>query len=193
MVGAVGQIPAQAVLPVLVVDLGALNCCEASASGFSATGCRIFSSKLDELSDLVGLRLDGFDKMVKGQIVNRADNEAEVNFVLEDDSSGEKRKEKRQKVSIPARVTDRKGRSGINCTIVDASRSGCRVDSEMIDGLPEKILIRVAALDLPVPGEIVWRTQNQAGVRLIWQFSNRDDFRTSSEKVRAKQKVRKGL
>jgi len=193
MLDAVGQIPAQAILPVLVVDLIALDCFEASASGFSASGCRIFSNKVLSLTEVIGLRLDGFDKIVKGRIVARSENEAEINFILEEETNGEKRKEKRLKVTIPSRVTDRHGKSGITCTITDASRSGCRIESAKIGSLPEKILIRVAALDLPVPAEIVWRKERQAGVRLIWEFSNREDFKTSSEKVVKRRKARAGI
>ncbi len=164
-------------MSVLVIDLDGLNCIEASASGFSKSGCQILSERVDELRDTIGLRVEGLDKMIRGRVTSVSEGSAAVAFEFEDVEKREKRKEERRQVRIPAQVSDRRGGLVIRCIIVDASKSGCRLDARDLDLLPEDILLHISGLDLPVNGRIAWRSPGCAGVELLWQFSKSCEFK----------------
>ena len=170
------NIPEHAILPVLVVDLEGLTCIEASASDFNGSGCRILSSRIDELQEVIGLRVDGVDKMVRGQIVSILEDTAEVSFRFTEQTQREKRKEKRKSVRIPVRVCDAAGQALLSCTIVDASKSGCRLQTNDADFLPDQILLTIQGLDLPVMGRVAWRSSGFAGVQFLWQFSSKKEL-----------------
>ncbi len=171
------SIPEHAVVSVLVVDLDGLTCIEASASGFNRTGCQILSDRVSELRESVGLRVDGLDKMIRGRVTAIEDGTAKVTFEFDDQKPREKRKEERRSVRIPAQVSDRRGGLVIRCIIVDASKSGCRLDARDLDHLPDDILLHITGLDLPVNGRIAWRSPGCAGVELLWQFSKSHELK----------------
>lgn len=170
------NIPERAVLHILVLDFDTLACEETSASGFSTRGCRVHTSNHKEIGKTIGLRLAGFDQMIKGRIREILESEILVSFEFVDSSVVEKRRERRRKVSIPAWVSGRQSQNGLRCEIVDASQSGCRLASRRLAELPEEIQLQIPGLDVPVPGQIVWRSPEFAGVKLIWQFSNGQEF-----------------
>ncbi len=169
------DIPASAVLPVFVVDLETLTCIEASASNFGRAGCRILSDKVCELREVVGLRVNGLDKMLRGKITSIAPNQADVTFLFEESPQGEKRQEKRREVTIPVQVYDRDRTISMHCRIVDASRSGCRLEGPCLEALPKDISLQIRGLGLPVDGKIVWCRDGYAGIQLLWQFSSSQD------------------
>jgi hypothetical protein len=171
------NIPENATLAVLIVDLERLLCIEGSASGFNGTNCTIVSPRVSELSETIGLRVDGVDMMIKGRIIDLLDGEAKVLFDFGDGkSSGEKRRERRRAVHIPAQVSDCGGAASFNCIISNASKNGCRLEGRGVDSLPDIISLRIAGLDLPVRGNIAWRGPDCVGVQLLWQFSNGKDM-----------------
>lgn len=166
------SIPTEAVVPVLVVDLEGLRCIEATASDFNAAGCCITAKTLYKVDQVIGLRVNGLEKMIKGRISSVVGDEAHVVFQFGGEDTLEKRKEVRRQVQIHAMVSDRSEIETIKCVISDASKSGCKLESGKLDVIPDQILLRIAGLDLPVQGEIVWRGPNCAGVKLLWQFSS---------------------
>lgn len=166
------SIPTAAIVNVLVVDLEGLRCVEATASDFNATGCRITANSLYQVEQVIGLRVNGLEKMIKGRISSIADDEAHVVFEFGGEESLEKRKEVRRQVHIKAMVSDRSEIETVQCLISDASKSGCKLESGRLDVIPDQVLLRIAGLDLPVQGEIVWRGPKCAGVKLLWQFSS---------------------
>ncbi|MCX2723763.1 PilZ domain-containing protein [Roseibium salinum] len=166
------NIPDQAVLQILVLDFDTLACEEVSASGFDKSGCRVQTSNHREVGKIIGLRVAGFEQMIKARIAELLDAEIVVSFDFEESPAVEKRAERRRKVSIPAWVSGRKSQAGVSCKIIDASHSGCRLASPKLQDLPEEIQLQIPGLDLPVVGRIVWRSPEHAGVKLIWQFSN---------------------
>lgn len=173
------NIPEHAVVSVLVVDLDGLTCIEASASGFNKTGCRILSDRVNELRETIGLRVEGLDKMIRGRITSVGDAKANVSFEFEDEEPREKRKEKRREVRIPAQIADPRGGLVIPCVIVDASKSGCRLDARDLDLLPTSVKLHITGLDLPVSGRIAWRGPGCAGIELLWQFSKSKDLKAA--------------
>ncbi|MBD8893059.1 PilZ domain-containing protein [Roseibium litorale] len=164
-------------VPVLVVDLEGLLCVEGAATEFTRSGCRFHSERIGELSETVGLRLNGLDKMIRGRIVSSANCEAVITFEFESASVREKRKESRRTVRIPARISDRRGGLVIPSIIVDASKSGCRVEARDLDMIPAEVRLHIPGLDMPVNGEIKWRGPGCAGVQLLWQFSKESDLK----------------
>lgn len=165
-----------ATVPVLVVDLEGLLCVEGTATEFSRKGCRFHCERIGELSESVGLRLDGLDKMIRGRIVSSAQSEAVITFEFEDAAPKEKRKEQRRTVRIPARISDRRGGLVIPSIIVDASKSGCRIEARDLDMIPSEVRLHIPGLDMPVNGEIRWRGPGCAGIQLLWQFTRQSDL-----------------
>lgn len=154
----------------LAVDLADMSCLEVSVQDLTDDGCWIISDKIDLLKESIGLRLEGRDRLVRGNIVAYGDSEAQISFKVEFEEPTEKRQEIRRPVWITSIVCGRSNPVSMKCRIVDASRSGCRLEGDKLDRLPAEIDVSIPGLDLPIPGEIVWRGNNQAGVRLDWPF-----------------------
>ena len=178
------NIPESAVVPILLLDLESLKCEETSATGFSAKGCRVQFIERLELSQHVGLRINGLDKILKGHVVELLPNEAVVSFDFhEQPGNVERRREIRRKVFITAKVRSRGGNDEIACKIVDASQSGCRLSEGDFSGLSNNVFLSVAGLDLPVRGKIMWRAHGFAGVMLMWQFSTQQEYSQKTFRV----------
>ena len=154
----------------LVVDLADMSCFEATAYDLSERGCWIASDKIDRLKEEVGLRLAGFDKLLRGTVVAFGDQEAQISFQIKKQEPSEKRREIRRQVWITAIVCGKTNAASMKCRIVDASKSGCRLEGAKLDKLPKEIEISIPGLDLPIKGVIVWRKNDQAGVKLDWPF-----------------------
>ena len=161
---------------VLVLDFETLDCEEAIATDITRSGCLLRDTSHTAKNKLIGLRLSGLDKMIKGKVQEILEEEVRVSFLFEDDTKREKRKEKRRTVSISASVLPGNGRSPVKCQIVDASLSGCRFFCKQLDQLPDSIALRIPGMDLPVGGSIVWRANGYAGVQMNWQFSGKTEF-----------------
>ncbi len=161
--------------PALVVDLSDMSCFEASTRDLTERGCWIVSDKVDRLNEEVGLRIDGYDKLIRGTVIAYADREARISFEAKKDAPVEKRREIRRSVYIASIVCGKSSPVSMKCHIVDASRSGCRLEAEKINRLPAEIEISIPGLDLPIDGTIVWRKDNHAGVRLNWPFENQPE------------------
>jgi len=154
----------------LVVDLADMSCFEAKAYDLSERGCWIASEKVDLLKEEVGLRLAGFDKLLRGTVVAIGDQGAQISFQIKKREPSEKRREIRRQVWITAIVCGKTTPASMKCRIVDASKSGCRLEGDKLDKLPTEIEISIPGLDLPIHGVIVWRKNSQAGVKLDWPF-----------------------
>ncbi|CTQ52727.1 PilZ domain protein [Roseibium album] len=154
----------------LAVDLADMSCLEVSVQDMTDDGCWIFSDKINLLKEQIGLRLEGRDKLVRGNIVAYGDSEAQISFKVKFEEPSEKRREIRRPVWITSVICGRTNPVSMKCRIVDASKSGCRLEGDKLDRLPEEIDVSIPGLDLPIPAQIIWRGNNQAGVRLDWPF-----------------------
>lgn len=185
----------------LVVDLADMSCFEATAYDLSEKGCWIASDKIDLLKEEVGLRIAGFDKLIRGTVVAYGDEEAQISFQIKREEPGEKRREIRRPVWITAIVCGQTHPITMKCRIVDASKSGCRLEGDTVDRLPEAIEISIPSLDLPITGTIVWRRNGQAGVQLKWPFEPDPEPKTEQllkaleeeKKAKAKPKPKKRI
>ena len=104
-----------------------------------------------------------------------ATGRAQVSFEVPQELPNEKRRETRRPVFITAIVCGKTSAVSERCRVVNASKSGCRLEGDRINRLPADIEISIPGLDLPINGKIVWRKDNQAGVKLIWPFEDRPD------------------
>ncbi len=173
------QIPEDATLAVLVVDLEKLLCIEASASQFNSSSCNILTDRIDELGEAIGLRVDGLENMIRGKITDIGEGQAKVVFDFgKPANDGEKRRERRRTVHIPARVSGTGGSTFVPCIITNASKNGCRLEGRGVCHLPDEISLNIDGLDLPVRGSIAWRGTGCAGVQLLWQFTSGSDAKT---------------
>lgn len=154
--------------PVLIVDLDDMSCFEAVVLDVDGQGCRVVSDRAEWVRSQIGLRLPGFDKLICGEVVAHDGPEARIAFGAKSEEPTERRREIRRPVWITASVCCDETQSAVKCRIVDASRSGCRLESERLDRLADVIQISIPGLDLPLNGRIVWRSKAQAGVQLTW-------------------------
>ncbi|MEP3048640.1 MAG: PilZ domain-containing protein [Roseibium sp.] len=154
-------------VPAQVVDFSDMSFFEATAYDVSDDGCWIVSDKIDLLKGEVGLRLPGRDRLVRGTVVAFGDDEAKISFDPVEEPQ-ERRREERRPVLITASVSSPDSTSTMKCKIVDASKSGCRLESEKISQLPGSVEISIPDLNIPIIGKIVWRSINQAGISFIW-------------------------
>ncbi len=183
--------------PALVVDLEKLSCVEAKVYGLTEKGCTVVCEQMHLLKDEIGLRLKDVKTMLRGKVVSHSGNEAQVSFSPEKNEPVEKRREPRRRVLITAIVCSRVGRETLRCHIVDASKSGCRLESDQLDKLPDDIEISIPKLDMPLVGKIVWRSGDYAGVSLNWPFteesgSNFPNKRIKPEEQEAEKARRRG-
>ncbi len=81
----------------------------------------------------------------------------------------EKRSERRRKIFLRAEVsgTGAGATTAIDCIIRDVSRSGCKLESEDINGLANDLCLAISGFSEPIRGQLVWQNGNFAGVRFI--------------------------
>jgi hypothetical protein len=74
----------------------------------------------------------------------------------------------RKKVTIHGVISGRDSVEGIDCIVLDATRTGCRIVCNHVGKLPDDVCLTFDGINRPVYGEIVWRRTNQAGIEFIW-------------------------
>ncbi|CTQ71005.1 PilZ domain-containing protein [Roseibium alexandrii] len=166
---------------VLVVDFDNLSVISGVVSNVGEWGCRLTSPDIQELSKNIGIRPKDSDKLVKCQITSRKDSDAAVLFVKSTESFSDKRREKRNNVSIPVKISDFEGITEISGTIVDAGNNGCRVLAKSLPALPEEVLLTMKKFGKPVVAEFAWRNDTSGGLRLLWDRKVDGDEDEASE------------
>jgi hypothetical protein len=162
------QDQADASAEVLVIDFDNLTCVKAVVSNVSQWGCRLTSDEIYEIRKNIGIRLNENSKLVKATVTAVKGQDASVVFPKQEAKIQDKRRERRNKVSIPVKISDREGITEISGTVTDAGQNGCRVNAKGLSSLPEEVTLNMRSFDKPVLGEFVWRNETSAGVRLIW-------------------------
>ncbi|QDG76741.1 PilZ domain-containing protein [Labrenzia sp. PHM005] len=153
---------------VLVVDLENLSVVNAVISNVSEWGCRLTSPEIQELGKNIGIRPKDSDKLVKCQITSRKSDDAAVIFSKNSEKFADKRREKRNTVSIPVKISDFDGITEIDGTIVDAGKNGCRVMAKSLPALPEEVLLTMQKFGKPIVAEFAWRNDSAGGLRMLW-------------------------
>ena len=162
----------EATAEVLVVDFDNLACVPAVASNISEWGCSLTSDSAGELRKNIGIKIENQLRFTRATVTSVKGTVASVLFPKQEEHQEmqEKRRERRNKVSIPAVISDREGVTEISGTIVDAGANGCRISAQGLTSLPEEIMLKMEEFEKPVLGEFAWRKDNVGGIRLIWDM-----------------------
>mgnify|MGYP000421629790 CR=1 FL=1 len=153
---------------VLVVDFDTLSVIDAVASNVSEWGFRLTSPDIGELYKNIGVRTKEAGKLIKAQVTSVKGVDAAVVFAKNEKSVSDKRREKRNSVSIPVKIADFDGITEISGTIVDAGKNGVRITAKGLTALPEEVLLTLTKFEKPVVAEFAWRNETSAGMRLLW-------------------------
>lgn len=156
-------------LPVLVLDLDSMKCVFARAHNMSDWGCQIIGDDLGVLGRNLALKLDGSDEFQRGTVTGHKSGYLTLVFKHEKmPVNAEKRKEPRYPVTVSAKVCDLSQNQTWTCVITDASQSGCRIEGQGFDTLPVELLVFMDRFEKPVRGQVAWKTETAAGMRLNW-------------------------
>ncbi|WP_417686497.1 PilZ domain-containing protein [Roseibium sp.] len=155
-------------IPVLALDLDSLKCVETKAVNFSDWGCKLVGPGLGVLRHNIALKLEGEDEFQRGRVTGHKTEYVTVVFQRDVKPSSEKRAEPRYPVTVAAKISDLARTMEISCVITDASRSGCRVEGEGLKKLTDDLLVYVDGFDRPVRGQVAWKEDRSAGLRLNW-------------------------
>ncbi|NVK34850.1 MAG: PilZ domain-containing protein [Rhodobacteraceae bacterium] len=157
---------------VLIIDLSTLYCCEATILDFGEDFCRVRSSEVMRFNDSVALRQRDSEKLIRGWVKSVMKDTLEISFKFDATPAQEKRKEARRPVHIPAKISSSGGNRLVSCVISNAGRSGCRVEADGLTQLTDSINLHIPAFDMPISGQIVWRSVGSAGIKLDWNFTS---------------------
>ena len=168
---------------VLVVDFDTLSIINAVVSNVSEWGFRLTSVNIGELYKNIGVRPRDAGKLIKAHVTSVKGNDASVVFAKNEKSVSDRRREKRNNVSIPVKIADFDGITEITGVIVDAGKNGVRVTAKGLTALPEEVLLTLKKFDKPVVAEFAWRNETSAGLRLLWDrtLERDDDGETGGE------------
>jgi len=153
---------------VVVVDFDNLSVIHATVSNVSEWGCRLVSVDIARLYKNIGIWPKEADTLVKAHVTSVKDRDAAVVFAKNEMSIADKRREKRNNVSIPVKIADLDGLTEIAGTIIDAGKNGCRISAKGLTALPEEVILTMNKFDRPVVAEFAWRNETSAGLRLLW-------------------------
>jgi hypothetical protein len=153
---------------VVVVDFDNLSVVNATVSNVSEWGCRLVSVDIGRLYKNIAIWPKAADTLVKAHVTSVKGNDAAVVFAKAEKSVADKRREKRNNVSIPVKIADLDGITEITGTIIDAGKNGCKISAKGLTSLPEEVLLTMSKFDKPVIAEFAWRNETSAGLRLLW-------------------------
>ncbi|NVK33083.1 MAG: PilZ domain-containing protein [Rhodobacteraceae bacterium] len=156
-------------ISVVALDVDNYTCVPGVLSNVSEWGARLTADHVTELRKNVGLQVNGSVKLIRATVTGIHKNVASIVFPTEQEGPFiDKRREMRNKVSIPVKVFSRDKSTELEGMIIDASANGCRVQALGIEQLPEEIMLHFNKMEEPVLAEVAWTKSNIAGVRLMW-------------------------
>jgi len=153
---------------VLVVDFENLACISAVLGNVSSWGARLSSPDISELHKHIGIRIGRAKRLVKAKVMAVKGLDASIVFPQDEIALSDKRRERRNTVSIPVTISDKEGMTEINGLIVDAGANGCRISAKGLSAMPDEVILKIKRFEKPVTGEFAWRTETSAGLRLLW-------------------------
>lgn len=153
---------------VVIVDFDNLAVIHATVSNVSEWGCRLVSVDIARLYKNIAIWPKDADTLVKAHVTSVKGQDAAVVFAKNEKSVSDKRREKRNNVSIPVKIADLDGITEIAGTIIDAGKNGCRIAAKGLTALPEEVVLTMNKFDRPVVAEFAWRNETSAGLRLLW-------------------------
>lgn len=135
----------------------------------SISGCKILSRQVSDLPEEILIKISEMSQLIKGRIVWRNHDTAGIEFQWESNRTDERRNAPRQEVSMPAIIMHYDLNKLADCTILDASRTGCRISTDELSELPDDLHIEIPNLTEPVLALVVWRKDNMAGLEFLWE------------------------
>ena len=87
-----------------------------------------------------------------------------------------KRAEERKRKVMRATIEGLRDHARFDCYILDVSASGCRIDCNHLDELPDTVCLQPVGLDRPMMGQIVWRSRKLAGLHFDWEEQDPEKF-----------------
>ena len=155
-------------LPASVSDRQQKNVVPCMIRDGSISGCKVISNKVSELPENVLIKIPNLDQLIEGCIKWRKQDSAGIEFKWGINSLDDRRDAPRQNVAITAVIMDHDLNKLTDCIICDASRTGCRISSKAISGIPDDLLIEIPGLTEPILSLIVWRNDDMAGLEFMW-------------------------
>lgn len=165
----------------VMIDRVQLNSVEVVVTDFGNAGCKVISDRLDAFSGEVMLQIKGIEEVFLGQIQQREHRAAKVKFQWNDTEATDNRQEGRRDVSITATICNRDGSNPLRCKVSKVSKTGCRIEAYDISKLRDETLIEMQGMHAPVKGEIIWRGNKCAGVKLLWNAAKEAAARPPAE------------
>ena len=151
-----------------VIDRGRLKAVDVKVHNFRKDGCVLETIGLGEFSNHINLKFDRVDQLIGARVIWRKGRMAGTKFEFGSLPKNDMRSEARFKVFIPAIARDPKSDWWAACIIRDASKSGCRLQSDMAEQFPSDIILETETIKGPIKGKVVWNSDKLIGVRLLW-------------------------
>ena len=151
-----------------VVDRERLEAVDVKVHSFKKSGCVLEIIGFVEFSDQINIKFDKVEQLIGARVVWRKGRMAGTEFEFGSLPDNDMRSEARFSVLIPAIAHDPNSKWQAACIIRDASKSGCRLQSDMADRFPTDILLVTETFANPIKGKVVWTTEKQVGVQLLW-------------------------
>lgn len=161
--------PEASIQTILAIDVERLTCIPVTVSNLTQWGCVLTSPDIKLLQKNIGLRF-GDEKSLRAATITSINGEAATivfNGVQNDAAS--QRAEARRAVSIQVVLTDPDRTRRVTGRIVDAARSGCRVQASGVKHLGKTIHLRVLGMPRAIVAEVMWCDDDAAGLRLNWE------------------------
>jgi F420-0:gamma-glutamyl ligase-like protein len=166
---------------VLALDVEKLTCIPVKVSNLTQWGCLLSSPDIQLLQKNVALRF-GDEKTLRAATVTSVNGEdATIVFAGVKADASSLRKEARRAVSIQVVMTDPDRTRRVMGKIVDAARSGCRVQAAGMKHLGKTIHLRVLGMPRAIVAEVMWCDDEAAGLRLNWEAVNQLAAKTKAD------------
>ncbi|MBA4206537.1 MAG: PilZ domain-containing protein [Polymorphum sp.] len=159
----------QAAQTVLAIDIERLTCIPASISNLTQWGCLLSSPDITLLQKNIALRFSDEKSLRAATVTSINGNDATIVFAGVAGDAESQRKEARRAVSIQVVLTDPERTRRVTGRIVDAARSGCRVQAAGVKHLGKTIHLRVLGMPRAIVAEVMWCDDEGAGLRLNWE------------------------
>lgn len=166
---------------VLAIDIERLTCIPVKVSNLTQWGCLISSPDIKLLQKNIGLRFGDEKSLRSATVTSIAGEDATIVFNGVQSDAASKRAEARRAVSIQVVLTDPERTRRVTGRIVDAARSGCRVQAAGVKHLGKTIHLRVLGMPRAIVAEVMWCDDEAAGLRLNWEAVNQLAAKTKAD------------
>ncbi|WP_430513143.1 PilZ domain-containing protein [Pannonibacter phragmitetus] len=166
---------------VLAIDVERLTCLPVTVTNLTQWGCVLTSPDIKLLQKNIALRF-GDEKSLRAATVTSINGEdATIVFSGVQNEAASQRAEARRAVSIQVVLTDPDRTRRVTGRIVDAARSGCRVQAAGVKHLGKTIHLRVLGMPRAIVAEVMWCDDEAAGLRLNWDAVNQLAAKTKAD------------